>query len=127
SVREGPLPSGPFFLTSRSARCGDEPDNAAGLGCGRALRHSPGPQRSGGWPAPCCCCAYCLYGHDDEPIRNGDEAKTSRSGLASTTDIRCGVCYRLSFRNRGVSENSLRVPVMPRWSVDIIRKRAKPL
>jgi hypothetical protein len=39
--------------------------------------------------------------------------------------IRCGVCYRLSYRNRGVSQNSLRVPMMPRWAVDIIRKRAE--
>ena len=43
---------------------------------------------SGGSPAPCCCCAYCLYGHDDEPMRQA---------------VRW---------------------IVPRWSVDIIRKRA---
>ena len=47
--------------------------------------------------------------------------------MASATNIRCGVCCRVSYRSRGVSQNSLRVPVMPRWSVDIIRHRAEHL
>ena len=51
----------------------------------------------------------------------------AQSGLASATNIRRGVCYHIGYPNCGASQNSLLIPVMPRWSVDIIRKRAEHL